>query len=200
MFICMDANFRLKNQLVSNYSQDPGLGIGWAYMVPRKSYEEYILSQTNDDDVSYARLVFMFILLISFSQISTCVGLQALAKANTKFSTGLRYTGVNMAVCGRSEMIFPTAVGNLPKGERFVQNLRLRFFFLSANSRIFQIREHGFHFCFRPPIRHGLNGSNKLRHLLSVVCEPIPTNGATLAKRVTTSAYHEICSRHSKTS
>ncbi|PPQ85803.1 hypothetical protein CVT26_004590 [Gymnopilus dilepis] len=32
MFICMDANFRLKNQLVSNYSQDPGLGIGWAYM------------------------------------------------------------------------------------------------------------------------------------------------------------------------
>jgi len=29
----MDANFRLKNQLVSNYSVDPGLGIGLAYMV-----------------------------------------------------------------------------------------------------------------------------------------------------------------------
>ena len=47
-----------------------------------------------------------------------CVGLQALAKANTKFSVGLRYTGVNMAVCGRSEMIFPNGVGNLQKGER----------------------------------------------------------------------------------
>lgn len=52
MFVCMDANFRLKNQLVSNYSQDPGLGIGWAYMVPRVPYETYVLRWANDDDVS----------------------------------------------------------------------------------------------------------------------------------------------------
>lgn len=48
----MDANFRLKNQLVSNYSQDPGLGIGWAYMVPRVAYEKYVLSRAKDSDVS----------------------------------------------------------------------------------------------------------------------------------------------------
>jgi len=48
----MDANFRLKNQLVSNYSVDPGLGIGWAYMVDRKPYEKYVLSHANEDDVS----------------------------------------------------------------------------------------------------------------------------------------------------
>ncbi|PPQ81774.1 hypothetical protein CVT26_010082 [Gymnopilus dilepis] len=101
IFLCMDANFRLKNQLVSNYSQDPGLGIGWAYMVPRKPYEQYVLSRANDDD------------------ISTCVGFQALAKANSKFSVGLRYTGTNAVVCGRSEMIFPLGVGNLQKGERY---------------------------------------------------------------------------------
>jgi hypothetical protein len=52
LFLCMDANFRLKNQLVSNYSQDPGLGIGLAYMVPRKPYEDYILSRVDDADVS----------------------------------------------------------------------------------------------------------------------------------------------------
>ena len=52
MFLCMDANFRLKNQLVSNYSQDPGLGIGWAYLVPREPYEEYVLGQLTDADVS----------------------------------------------------------------------------------------------------------------------------------------------------
>jgi len=52
MFVCMDTNFRLKNQLVSNYSQDPGLGIGWAYMVPRVPYETYVLRWANDDDVS----------------------------------------------------------------------------------------------------------------------------------------------------
>jgi hypothetical protein len=48
----MDANFRLKNQLVSNYSQDPGLGIGWAYMLPREPYECYVMSRANDADVS----------------------------------------------------------------------------------------------------------------------------------------------------
>ena len=52
MFIAMDANFRLKNQLVSNYSQDPSLGIGWAYMLPREDYEGYVLSRVNDEDVS----------------------------------------------------------------------------------------------------------------------------------------------------
>jgi len=52
MFVCMDANFRLKNQLVSNYSQDPGLGTGLAYMVPREPYEQYVLSRCDDSDVS----------------------------------------------------------------------------------------------------------------------------------------------------
>ena len=52
MFVAMDTNFHLKNQLVSNFSQDPGLGIGWAYMLPREGYERYILSRTKDGDVS----------------------------------------------------------------------------------------------------------------------------------------------------
>jgi len=51
MIICMDANFRLKNNLVSNYSQDPGLGTGWAYMLECKPYKNYVLSRTNDEDV-----------------------------------------------------------------------------------------------------------------------------------------------------
>lgn len=53
-----------------------------------------------------------------YLQISTCVGFQALAKANTKFSKGLRYTGLSLVACGRSEMIMPVGVGNLQKGER----------------------------------------------------------------------------------
>ena len=52
MFLCMDANFRLKNQLVSNYSQDPGLGIGCSYMTPQIPYEKYVLSQASNEDVS----------------------------------------------------------------------------------------------------------------------------------------------------
>lgn len=116
--ICLDANFRLKNQLVSNYSQDPGLGIGWAYMLPRAEYESYVLSQANDDDVSF--FIVQKSTCLTVGQISTCVGFQALAKSNTKFSKGLRYTGVGMGSCGRSEMIMPLGVGNLQKGERCV--------------------------------------------------------------------------------
>ena len=52
MFVTMDTNFRLKNQLVSNYSQDPGLGIGWVYMVPREEYERYLQLRIKDKDVS----------------------------------------------------------------------------------------------------------------------------------------------------
>lgn len=56
LLVCMDANFRLKNQLVSNYSIDPGLGIGWAYMLPRVPYETYVLSQADEEDVRAACL------------------------------------------------------------------------------------------------------------------------------------------------
>ncbi|PPQ80627.1 hypothetical protein CVT24_002727 [Panaeolus cyanescens] len=101
LFACMDANFRLKNQLVSNWDQDPSLGSGMAFMIDRKEYEKYVRGQATDDD------------------ISTCVGFQAIAQANNRFSQGLRYTGVGGVFCGRSDMILPQGVGNLHKGERY---------------------------------------------------------------------------------
>lgn len=119
LILCLDANFRLKNQLVSNYSQDPGLGIGMAYMVPREPYETYVLSRTSDTDVVVILFFSCFATDPLLQQISTCVGFAALARANTKFSKGLRYTGVGAVSCGRSEMIRPNAVGNLQKGERY---------------------------------------------------------------------------------
>ena len=61
-----------------------------------------------------------FILAWQVTQISTCVGLQALAQADTKFSRGLRYTGVGGTFCGRSEMIL--RMGNLQKDEKYVNS------------------------------------------------------------------------------
>lgn len=49
--VCMDANFRLKNHLVSNFSADPGLWNGMAYMTHRAPYESYVLSQADEEDV-----------------------------------------------------------------------------------------------------------------------------------------------------
>ncbi|KAK0475297.1 hypothetical protein EDD18DRAFT_1090012 [Armillaria luteobubalina] len=51
-------------------------------------------------------------------QISTCVEFSAMTKSNTKFSKGVRYTGVVAVSCGRSEMVLPMCVGNTDKGER----------------------------------------------------------------------------------
>ncbi|CAA7261923.1 unnamed protein product [Cyclocybe aegerita] len=62
--ICMDANFRLKNQLVSDYSQDPVLGPGWAYMVQHEPYEENVLKQAEQQDISAA--VFLLLLFSHF--------------------------------------------------------------------------------------------------------------------------------------
>lgn len=119
--ICMDANFRLKNRLNSNLSVDPGLWNGMAYMALRDPYEKYVLSQADEEDVSYffVSLCLTAVLTRNISQISTCVGFQALAKATTQNTRGLRYTGVGAAMCGRSEMVLPNSVANLQKGERY---------------------------------------------------------------------------------
>ncbi|KAG6905239.1 hypothetical protein DXG01_004049 [Tephrocybe rancida] len=100
--LAMDANFHLKQQLVSSYSSNPGMGTGLAYMVKRGPYEVYVLSKASQGD------------------ISTCMGFTALAKANNKFSKGLQYTGVAAVLCARGEMLMPCSVGNLVKGERCV--------------------------------------------------------------------------------
>ncbi|KAL0568471.1 hypothetical protein V5O48_013516 [Marasmius crinis-equi] len=101
LYLCLDFNFRLKNQLVSSWTRDPGLGDGWAYFVPRKPYEDHIAKHMDEKDVS------------------TCVGFAALAQQTTRSSKGLRYTGVGAVLCARSEMVMPNGVCNLEKGERY---------------------------------------------------------------------------------
>ncbi|KAK7434994.1 hypothetical protein VKT23_019900 [Stygiomarasmius scandens] len=101
VILVMDANFKLKNQLVSSYSRDPGFGIGWAYFVPREKYEKYLLENIHEDE------------------ISTCVGFAALAQASTRFSRGLCYTGVSGILCEQSDMLMPNGLVNIPKGKRY---------------------------------------------------------------------------------
>ncbi|KAJ6488289.1 hypothetical protein C8R47DRAFT_1216093 [Mycena vitilis] len=101
IFLAMDACFRLKRRLVSSDLRDPGLGTGWAYFVEQEPYRKYLLTVTNQ------------------KEMSTCSGLAALDYANTKFSRGYSSTGVGMGVCARHEFVQPTGVGDLQKGERY---------------------------------------------------------------------------------
>jgi hypothetical protein len=54
--------------------------------------------------------------------MSTCSGLAALDYANTKFSRGYSTTGVGMGVCARHEFVQANGVGDLQRGERYVES------------------------------------------------------------------------------
>ncbi|KAJ6584551.1 hypothetical protein B0H19DRAFT_1206369 [Mycena capillaripes] len=83
--------------LVSSELKDPGLGTGWSYMTENVPYRKYLLTVTDQKEVTVAALDF----------------------ANTKFSRGYSTTGVGMGVCARHDFIQPNGVGDLQKGERY---------------------------------------------------------------------------------
>ncbi|PBK81134.1 hypothetical protein ARMGADRAFT_1091560 [Armillaria gallica] len=99
LLLCMDANFCLKNQMVSSYSRDPGLGISLGYFIPNDLFEAYVLNHTSDKD------------------ISTCVGFAALAKVDMKFLKGMRYMGIGTVSCAQGEFLMQLV--DLHKGERY---------------------------------------------------------------------------------
>ncbi|KAJ7801214.1 hypothetical protein B0H14DRAFT_3489904 [Mycena olivaceomarginata] len=101
LFIALDACFRLKRRMISSEIKDPGLGTGWAYVTENPPYRHYLLTVTEQ------------------KEMSTCSGLAALDYANTKFSRGYSTTGVGMGVCARHEFVQANGVGDLQKGERF---------------------------------------------------------------------------------
>ncbi|KIK69838.1 hypothetical protein GYMLUDRAFT_110482, partial [Collybiopsis luxurians FD-317 M1] len=53
-------------------------------------------------------------------QICTCTGLAALDYANTKYSKGYSATGVGMYSCGCYKLVLPNGVGDLQKGEHYI--------------------------------------------------------------------------------
>ncbi|KAF7305332.1 CxC2 domain-containing protein [Mycena chlorophos] len=97
----LDACFRLKRRMVSSERRDPPLGPGFAFMVEPAPYRAWLLTQTDQ------------------KEMSTCSGLAALDYANTKFSRGYSATGVGMGVCVRHELVKANGVGDLQKGERY---------------------------------------------------------------------------------
>jgi hypothetical protein len=52
--LAIDACFRLKRGLVSSELKDPGLGTGMAYMLENPEFREYLLTVTDQVEVSAA--------------------------------------------------------------------------------------------------------------------------------------------------
>ncbi|KAL0563484.1 hypothetical protein V5O48_018584 [Marasmius crinis-equi] len=103
LILCVNANFRLKEQLVPSHSPDPALCNGLGYFVRRGPFEDWVDENNHLNNPE--------------DEISDCVPFAALSKQNTKFSKGLRYTGVGAVACGHTDMI--VRLVNLNKGEHY---------------------------------------------------------------------------------
>ncbi|KAG1747926.1 uncharacterized protein EDB91DRAFT_1235827 [Suillus paluster] len=110
LFLAIDTNFRLKRKAVSNDSVDPSLSSGWAYFVDDEAYKGFL--DSNSDNAQ---------------EKSTCSSHNAVNMADTKPNRGLAATGLGTVDCARHNMKRPNAVGDLQKGERYV-NMDYLFF------------------------------------------------------------------------
>ncbi|KAG2144545.1 hypothetical protein DEU56DRAFT_883917 [Suillus clintonianus] len=114
LFLAIDANFRLKRHLVSNDIKGPGLSPGWGYFVEEGQYKTYL---RNHADVR---------------QESMCVSHNAINMADTKLAKGLAATGVGSVVCARHDMRLASGVGDLQRGEKYMNMDYIVFSALSA--------------------------------------------------------------------
>ncbi|KAG1790350.1 uncharacterized protein HD556DRAFT_1310740 [Suillus plorans] len=102
-FLAIDANFRLVQKNVSSETVDPGLSRGWGYFVEETAFKGFLQEK------------------------STCTSHNAVNLAETKNSRGLAATGAGTVDCSRHNFKRPCAVGDLQKGEKYI-NMDYLFF------------------------------------------------------------------------
>ncbi|KAJ2971268.1 hypothetical protein NUW54_g12541 [Trametes sanguinea] len=131
--VAIDACFRLKRRDVSGVDKNPILGSGWAYFVEDTGYKEILLGYRKEDEVRLILPTARHGTSLTVAQISSCTGFSALDHADSKFSRGYDATGVGAVVCARHEFWLAQGVGDLQKGERYIN---MDYIFVSA------MREH----------------------------------------------------------
>ncbi|KZS99651.1 uncharacterized protein LAESUDRAFT_765307 [Laetiporus sulphureus 93-53] len=113
LFIGINANFQLKRKKVLSDELDPGLNNGCAFFVEEKAYKDHIK---------------MFSAAIK-EESSTCNDHDAIKLANIKSTQGTAASGVGMVECTRHDMKHPCSIGDLQKGERYVN---MDYLFISS--------------------------------------------------------------------
>ncbi|TFY52380.1 hypothetical protein EVG20_g10575 [Dentipellis fragilis] len=101
LFLAVDANFKLmrKNCLY----QDLALASGWAYSVPRKLYLDHLASHEDEEEMKNCDSTFA-----------------AVNHANMPGQKRFSTNGVGAVVCARHYFFRPNGVGDLERGERYV--------------------------------------------------------------------------------
>ncbi|KAG1740076.1 hypothetical protein EDD22DRAFT_982245 [Suillus occidentalis] len=110
VFLAINTNFWLKRQNISSDQADPSLLKGWAYFVDEKDYKSFLAEHLTDAQ-----------------EKSTCSSHNAVNMVETKQSQGLVATGVGTVDCARHNFKWPNGVGDLQKGEKYI-NMDYLFF------------------------------------------------------------------------
>ncbi|KAG0698889.1 hypothetical protein DFH29DRAFT_1016887 [Suillus ampliporus] len=110
LFLAIDANFQLKRKAVSNDNVDPSLSRGWGYFMEEEAYKSFLHSSAD-----------------CVQEKSTCSSHKAVNMADTKCNRGLAATSLGTVDCTRHNMKRPNAVGDLQKGEKYI-NMDYLFF------------------------------------------------------------------------
>ncbi|KAK0462322.1 uncharacterized protein EV420DRAFT_1734532 [Desarmillaria tabescens] len=114
LFLAVDANFQLCCLNVSNEDNDPSLNRGYGYFVKENSFWLFLE---------------MYGKIILAEEKSTCNNHDAVKLANSHGGQEVAATGVGAVVCGRHDMKCPLSVGDLQKGERYIN---MDYFVLST--------------------------------------------------------------------
>ncbi|KAK7027713.1 CxC2 domain-containing protein [Favolaschia claudopus] len=102
LFLALDANFRMKRKDVSSEADDPSLGDGIAFFGQVEAYMEHLKEHWGDEQ-----------------EKSTCVAHDAVNEPNRE-SYGTAASGIGTVDCARHNMKRPNGVGDLQKGERYI--------------------------------------------------------------------------------
>lgn len=171
---CIDANFRLMNQLVSSYSADPGLGIGMSYMVPREPYESYLIERINDEEVRVAispPVAYAYLRNLTIDQ-----QLRRLFSASSGKHPVLEGFADDRSGCGFLREVRDDS----PKRSRQPSEGRaVRGLILTSRSPLTskQVCEYGLRRRIFPAAIHPLVRNPQLRHSVSMVQEPCGADG-----------------------
>ncbi|KAF7340931.1 hypothetical protein MSAN_02078100 [Mycena sanguinolenta] len=102
LFLAIDANFRMKRKQVSSEEADPGLNDGAAFFSEVKTYMEHVGEHW---DVEQEK--------------SRCVSHDAVNQPDRE-ARGTASSGIGTVDCARHNMKRPNGVGDLQKGERYI--------------------------------------------------------------------------------
>ncbi|KAF9549373.1 hypothetical protein CPC08DRAFT_648216, partial [Agrocybe pediades] len=113
LFLEIDANFQMKRMNVSSDERDPGLNKGYSYRVEASKFKDYL--STYDSLIPDDK--------------SSCHNHDAIKSASARRGHGTAVSGVGAVVCAQHDAKLPLSIGDLQKGERYVN---MDYFFLSS--------------------------------------------------------------------